>query len=150
MSTYNSHTIIGRLGADPEVRFTASNTAVANLNVATSEKWKDRNGEMQESTTWHRVTLWGRKAEAAQEYLKKGSLVHITGPVEHRKWTDKEGVERTSVEIKALTMTMLGGGSGSANNASASNRSGFPNSSSGRPESTSSVHDAVDFDDLPF
>ena len=112
MSTYNSATIIGRLGGDPQVRYTQSNTAVANLSVATSERYKDRNGEVQEKTTWHDIVAWGRTAEIAQEYLKKGDLVHITGPIEKRPWTDKDGNERVSVEIKALTMTMLGSAGG--------------------------------------
>lgn len=115
MSSLNKAMIIGRLGQDPDVRYTQSNTAVANLSVATSERYKDKQGEWKENTEWHRVVAWGRLAEICQEYLKKGSQVYIEGPIQTRKWEDKEGQTRYSTEIKALTMTMLdskGEGSG--------------------------------------
>jgi len=107
MSSLNKAMIIGRLGQDPDVRYTQSNTAVANLSVATSERYKDKQGEWKERTEWHRVVAWGRLAEICQEYLKKGSQVYIEGPIQTRKWEDKEGQTRYSTEIKALTMTML-------------------------------------------
>ncbi|MDZ7659752.1 single-stranded DNA-binding protein [Fodinibius sp.] len=107
MSSLNKAMIIGRLGQDPDVRYTQSNTAVANLSVATSERYKDKQGEWKENTEWHRVVAWGRLAEICQEYLKKGSQVYIEGPIQTRKWEDKEGQTRYSTEIKALTMTML-------------------------------------------
>lgn len=107
MSSLNKAMIIGRLGQDPDVRYTQSNTAVANLSVATSERFKDSSGEWQERTEWHRVVAWGRLAEICQEYLKKGSQVYIEGPIQTRKWEDKEGQTRYTTEIKALTMTML-------------------------------------------
>jgi len=115
MSSLNKAMIIGRLGQDPEVRYTQSNTAFANMSVATSEKYKDRNGELQETTEWHRVVVWGRLAEICQEYLKKGSLVYFEGPIQTREWEDKDGQKRYTTEIKALNMQMLdsrGGGSG--------------------------------------
>src|SRR5690625_6958080 len=90
MSSLNKAMIIGRLGADPEVRYTQSNTAVATLNVATNERFKDRNGELQERTEWHRVVAWGRLAEICQEYLKKGSQVYIEGPIQTREWEDRD------------------------------------------------------------
>lgn len=107
MSTLNKAMIIGRLGQDPEVRYTQSNTAVATLSVATNERYKDSNGEWQERTEWHRVVAWGRLAEICQQYLKKGSQVYIEGPIQTRQWEDKEGQKRYTTEIKALTMTML-------------------------------------------
>lgn len=107
MSSLNKAMIIGRLGQDPDVRYTQSNTAVANLSVATSERYKDKQGEWKENTEWHRVVAWGRLAEICQEYLKKGSQVYIEGPIQTRKWEDKEGRTRYTTEIKALTMTML-------------------------------------------
>jgi single-strand DNA-binding protein len=107
MSSLNKAMIIGRLGQDPDVRYTQSNTAVANLSVATSERYKDKQGEWKENTEWHRVVAWGRLAEICQEYLKKGSQVYIEGPIQTRKWEDKEGQTRYTTEIKALTMTML-------------------------------------------
>lgn len=107
MSTLNKAMIIGRLGQDPEVRYTQSNTAVANLSVATNERFKDKQGEWKERTEWHRVVAWGRLAEICQEYLKKGSQVYIEGPIQTRQWEDKEGQTRYTTEIKALTITML-------------------------------------------
>lgn len=99
--------IIGNLGADPEVRYTQNNTAVANLSVATTERYKDRNGELQERTEWHRVVAWGRLAEICQEYLKKGSLVYFEGRIETNQWEDKEGQKRYTTEIRALEMQIL-------------------------------------------
>ncbi len=107
MSSLNKAMIIGRLGQDPEVRYTQSNTAVANLSVATSERYKDSSGEWKENTEWHRVVAWGRLAEICQEYLKKGSQVYIEGPIQTRQWEDKDGQTRYTTEIKALTLTML-------------------------------------------
>lgn len=107
MSSLNKAMIIGRLGQDPEVRYTQSNTAVANMSIATSERYKDSTGEWKENTEWHRVVAWGRTAEICQEYLKKGSLVYIEGPIQTRQWEDKDGQTRYTTEIKALTMTML-------------------------------------------
>jgi len=107
MSSLNKAMIIGRLGQDPEVRYTQSNTAVATLSVATNERFKDSMGEWKERTEWHRVVAWGRLAEICQEYLKKGSQVYIEGPIQTRKWEDKDGQTRYTTEIKALTMTML-------------------------------------------
>jgi single-strand DNA-binding protein len=107
MSTLNKAMIIGRLGQDPDVRYTQSDTAVANMSIATSERYKDKNDEWQERTEWHRVVAWGRLAEICQEYLRKGSQVYIEGPIQTRKWEDKEGRDRYTTEIKALTMTML-------------------------------------------
>lgn len=107
MGSLNKAMIIGRLGADPEVRYTQNNTAVATMSVATSERYKDRNGELQENTEWHRVVAWGRLAEIAQKYIKKGSQVYIEGPIQTRSWEDKEGQKRYTTEIKALTLQML-------------------------------------------
>lgn len=107
MSSLNKAMIIGRLGQDPEVRYTQSNTAVANLSIATSERYKDSTGEWKENTEWHRVVAWGRLAEICQEYLKKGSQVYVEGPIQTRQWEDREGQTRYTTEIKALTLTML-------------------------------------------
>ena len=107
MSSLNKAMIIGRLGQDPEVRYTQSNIAVATMSVATSERYKDKNGEQQENTEWHRVIAWGRLAEICRDYLKKGSLVYFEGTLQTREWEDKEGQKRYTTEIKALTMQML-------------------------------------------
>ena len=101
--------LVGRLGRDPETRYTGSGQAVANFSVATDESYKDRNGERQKRTEWHKIVVWGKQAEIAQQYLKKGSLVFIEGRIQSREWQDKEGQKRTSFEIVANTFRMLGG-----------------------------------------
>jgi single-strand DNA-binding protein len=107
----NKVILIGHLGADPETRYMPSGSAVTNLRVATSEQWKDKqSGEQQERTEWHRVAMFGRLAEIAAEYLRKGSQVYIEGSLRTRKWQDKEsGSDRYSTEIIANEMQMLGG-----------------------------------------
>src|SRR2546429_3867474 len=109
----NKVIIIGNLGADPETRAMPSGTTVANLRVATSESWRDKQtGEQQERTEWHRVALFGRLAEIAGEYLRKGSQVYIEGSLRTRKWQDKQGNERYSTEIIGNDLQMLGGRGG--------------------------------------
>jgi single-strand DNA-binding protein len=104
----NKAMIIGHLGRDPEVRYTEGGDAVANLAIATSESWKDKSGEKQERTEWHRVTAWGKLAEICGEHLKKGSQVYVEGKLQTRKYTDKDGVEKYTTEIRADQMRMLG------------------------------------------
>ena len=104
----NKVILVGRLGRDPEVRYLPNGEAVANFGVATSEQWKDRNGERQERTEWHNVTLYRRLAEIAGQYLKKGSQVYIEGRIQSRKYTGKDGVERTAYEIIGGELKMLG------------------------------------------
>ena len=101
--------IIGHLGRDPEVRYTPDGTAVANLAVATNETWKDKDGAKQERTEWHRVVLFGKVAEIAAEYLRKGSLVYLQGRLQTRKWQGEDGQDRYTTEIVAERMKMLGG-----------------------------------------
>jgi single-strand DNA-binding protein len=106
----NQAQIIGHLGKDPEVRYLPSGEAVANFSIATTEKWKDKNtGEVKEDTEWHRITMFSRLAEIAGEYLHKGSQVFVQGKIKTRKYTDKDGVERYSTEIRADVLKMLGG-----------------------------------------
>lgn len=145
MSSLNKAMIIGRLGQDPDVRYTQSNTAVANMSIATSERYKDSTGEWKENTEWHRVVAWGRLAEICQEYLKKGSLVYIEGPIQTRQWEDKEGQTRYTTEIKALTMTMLDS-KGSGGGASQKSDKSQPVSSN---VDLNDNLDDID-DDLPF
>src|SRR5215467_5180165 len=118
LSMVNKVILVGRLGRDPETRYTGGGQAVANFSVATDETYKDRNGERQKRTEWHRITVWGKQAEIAQQYLKKGALVYIEGRIQTREWQDKEGQKRTSFDIVANNFRMLGGkgegGSGSA------------------------------------
>jgi single-strand DNA-binding protein len=108
MASVNKVIILGNLGGDPETRFTQSGDAVCNINVATTEKWKDKNGEKQEKTEWHRINFWGRLAEIAGEYLKKGSPVYVEGQLQTRKWQDKEGNDRYTTEIRATSLQLLG------------------------------------------
>jgi single-strand DNA-binding protein len=105
----NKVILVGRLGRDPETRYTGGGQAVANFSVATDETYKDRAGERQKRTEWHKIVVWGKQAEIAQQYLKKGSLVFIEGRIQSREWTDKEGQKRTSFEIVANNFRMLGG-----------------------------------------
>lgn len=112
MASVNKVILIGNLGRDPEVRYMPSGDAVANITIATTETWKDKGGEKQEQTEWHRVAMFGKTAEIAGEYLKKGSQVYIEGKLQTRKWTDKEGQERYTTEIRADRMQMLGSRSG--------------------------------------
>src|SRR5262245_47577606 len=109
MASVNKVILIGNLGRDPETRYTTGGDAVTQLNIATSETWKDKNGEKQEHTEWHRVVLFGRQAEIAGEYLKKGRSVYIEGRLQTRKYTDKEGVEKYSTEVVGDRMQLLGG-----------------------------------------
>jgi single-strand DNA-binding protein len=105
----NKVMLIGNLGADPEVRYTQDGTCVCNLRIATTERFKNREGNPQERTEWHRVVLWGRLGEIASQYLSKGRQVYIEGRIETRKWTDKDGNDRYTTEIRASNMQMLGG-----------------------------------------
>src|SRR5688500_19318875 len=116
MASVNKVILIGNLGKDPETRYLPSGDAVTNISVATSDKWKDKSGEMQEHTESHRVAFFGKTAEIAGEYLKKGSPVYVEGRIRTRKWQDEEGQERFSTEIVADRMQVLGargGGAGS-------------------------------------
>jgi len=114
MASVNKVIIVGNLGADPETRYLPSGEAVTNIRVATSDRWKDKaSGEMKEATEWHRISFFGRLAEIAGEYLKKGSQVYVEGQLRTRKWQDKEGQDRYSTEIRADVMQMLGRKEGS-------------------------------------
>ena len=162
----NKVILIGNLGADPETRYTASGSAITSVSLATSENWKDKQtGEQQERTEWHRVKFFGRLAEIAGEYLKKGRQVYIEGSIRSSKYTDKDGIERWSTDIIANEMQMLGGSGegGGARSAGAEGggyrarpqqpqpRGGAP--SGGRPapaqQPAAGVSDFED-DDIPF
>ena len=105
----NRAILVGRLGRDPETRFTSGGQAVCNFTMATDETYKDRNGERQKRTEWHRIVVWGKQAEIAQQYLHKGSLIFVEGRIQTRQWDDREGQKRTTVEIVANNFRMLGG-----------------------------------------
>jgi single-strand DNA-binding protein len=126
MASLNKVMLIGNLGRDPELRYTTSGQAVASLAIATSEKFKNKNGEMEERTEWHRVTLWGKLAEIAKEYLAKGRTVYIEGRLQTRKWTDRDGNDRYTTEIVGDRMQMLGGrGGDSGSGGGAARRDNF-------------------------
>jgi single-strand DNA-binding protein len=109
MASVNKVIIVGNLGADPETRYTPAGDAIANIRVATTDRWKDKaSGEMKEATEWHRVSFYGRLAEVAGQYLKKGSQVYVEGSLRTRKWQDKEGQDRYTTEIRGDVMQMLG------------------------------------------
>lgn len=107
MASVNRVILVGNLGQDPDIRYASSGDAVANLSIATTDQWKDKNGEKQERTEWHRVVFWGRTAEVCGDYLHKGDSIYVEGSLQTRKWTDQEGVERTTTEIRGERMQML-------------------------------------------
>jgi single-strand DNA-binding protein len=109
MASLNKVMLIGNLGKDPEVRYTASGTAVAGFSLATSDRFKGKNGEWEDRTEWHNITLWGRLAEIAGEYLAKGKTVYIEGRLQTRKWQDRDGRDRYTTEIVGEKMQMLSG-----------------------------------------
>ena len=167
MASVNKVILLGNLGRDPETRYTTGGDAVTNLRIATSEQWKDKSGEKQERTEWHSVVLFGRQAEVAGEYLKKGRSVYIEGRLQTRKYTDKEGVEKYSTEVVADRMQLIGGareggGGGDTDFASAPpsggggggrRESGGGSSGAAKPASggSSSKKGVDDFDDdIPF
>ena len=160
MASVNKVILIGNLGRDPETRYLPDGGAVTNVSVATTDTWKDKSGEKQERTEWHRVVLFGRQAEIAGEYLKKGRSVYIEGRLQTRKYTDKDGVEKYSTEIVGDRMQLLGsreGGGGGADvdfgsGGSGSSRAGGGGSGSGAKGSGApkrSNPDELD-DDIPF
>lgn len=121
MSSVNKAILIGHLGADPEMRYSPSGDAIANIRLATSETWKDKDGVKQSKTEWHRVVFFGKLAEIVGQYLRKGSLAYVDGKIQTRKWRDKEGQDRYSTEIVADCMQLLGGRGGDGNKAADDN-----------------------------
>jgi single-strand DNA-binding protein len=109
MSGLNKVLLMGNLGRDPEVRYTTGGQSVANFSIATNEVWKDKNGQQQEKTEWHRIVVWGKQAELCGQYLKKGRQAFIEGRLQTREWTDKEGKKNYSTEIVANSVTFVGG-----------------------------------------
>lgn len=139
MSGVNKVILIGNLGADPTVRYTPNGTAVANFNIATTERFTNRNGERESRTEWHRIVAWGKLAEICKEYLKKGKQVYIEGRIQTRQWEDQGGNKRLTTEIVATNMVMLGR---AADVGEAPQE--FP------PEEETSQAPAAEEDDLPF
>lgn len=164
MAGVNKVIILGHLGKDPEMRYMPDGKAIANFSVATSENFKDREGNKQERTEWHRVVLFGRVAEIAGEYLRKGSMAYVEGRLQTRKWTDKEGQERYTTEIVGDRLQLVGprndGGANSgndrqpqqqrANNAPSNNRSSQPPEDPFGGGNTGNTNYSEFDDDIPF
>lgn len=147
----NKVILIGNLGADPEVRYTQSGTAVANLRIATNERWRDRqSGEQQERTEWHRVVLFGKLGEIASEYLRKGSQVFIEGRIQTRKWQGQDGQDRYSTEIVANDMQMLGSSGPGAAVGGPARDAGYRDAGAMGQSGGESANDSLDDDEIPF
>lgn len=149
MRGVNKAIIVGTLGQDPDIKFTASGSAVANLSVATNESWRDKStGENQERTEWHRIVIFGKLAEIAQQYLKKGSQAYFEGRIQTRKWQDQSGNDRYSTEIVANELQMLGGRSDSQEGGNRPQSNSQPQQPADYPKETAPMDDG--FDDIPF
>jgi len=149
MSGVNKVILVGRLGGDPEVKTLESGTKVAKFSLATTERYKDKEGNQQENTEWHNVVLWRGLADVTERYMKKGDQVYIEGRIKSRKWTDKDGVERYFTDIVADNMTMLGGPSGGSSSGGGQSQSSAPKQQNQVNEPQASSLDDID-DDLPF
>ena len=160
MASINKVIIIGNLGRDPETRYMPEGGAITNISVATTDKWKDKNGEMQEKTEWHRVAFFGKLAEIAGEYLKTGSQVYVEGRLQTRKWQDKDGQDKYTTEIVANQMQMLGsrpgmgGGRGEGGGGGGGGAEEGGGASGSRPASKAPAKSGGKFDDfeddIPF
>jgi single-strand DNA-binding protein len=156
MASVNKVILIGNLGRDPETRYMPDGGAITNISVATTDKWKDKAGEMQEKTEWHRVAFFGKLAEIAGEYLKKGSQVYVEGRLQTRKWQDKEGQDKYTTEVVANVMQMLGSrqGQGGGDREAGAERSERPQAGQGaaaKPAAKAGGGKFDDFeDDIPF
>ena len=163
MAGVNKVILVGNLGNDPDVRYTQSGDAIANISIATSDTWKDKNtGQQQEKTEWHKVVLYKRLGEIAGQYLKKGSKVYIEGKLQTRKWQDQSGQDRYTTEIKALEMQMLDsrepgqnqqyqGGQNTPHNPPSPQRGGRAGSGGAQPRQQNAPPSNTDFDDdIPF
>jgi len=145
----NKVILVGRLGRDPEMKYTSGGTPFCRFSIATDDNWTDKgSGEKQERTEWHSIVVWDRLAEICNQYLTKGRLVYIEGSLQTREWDDKEGVKRKTTEVRARDMVMLGGGSGSQGG-----EGGMPSrsdSASGSSSSSGPGGSAITDDDIPF
>jgi len=148
MSGVNKVILIGNLGGDPTVRYTPTGQAVANFNIATSERFTNKTGEKEERTEWHRIVAWGKLAEICQQYLKKGKQVYIEGRLQTRQWEDQQGQKRQTTEIVAQTMQMLGR-AGEGGGPSGGGGGDFQSQDFGSPEPAPQGASTTD-DDLPF
>ena len=149
--SFNRIIVVGNLGRDPELRYTPQGSAVCSFSVATNEKRRDKAGEMQDVTTWFRVTLWNKQAENASKYLTKGSSVYIEGRLRVEEWTDRDGKTRSSLEINATDMQFIGGRNEEFSSAdSEMNSNDFSSGNESRGTSSFSSGDSPSDDDIPF
>ena len=152
----NKVILVGRLGKDPETRFTGTGQAVCNFSLATDSSYTDRSGQRQKQTEWHRIVMWGKLAEIAQQYLKKGHQVYLEGRIQSRQWEDKrDGQKRTSYEIIANVMRMLTSraesmAAGVSAGGAAASGSGFDADAPGPDESTLQAGPEISDEDIPF
>lgn len=151
MASFNKIIIVGYLGRDPELRYTPQGTPVCDFSVATTERRKDKTGEMQESTTWFRVSLFGRQAEVASQYLTKGRQVYVEGQLSQREWTDKEGGARTSLEVRGTDIQFLSPASeGEQPQAPAAKATAATAGEAKRPQASKQKPSRIDEDEIPF
>ncbi|HXS08972.1 MAG TPA: single-stranded DNA-binding protein [Candidatus Krumholzibacteria bacterium] len=148
MAGVNKVILVGNLGSDPQVRYTPGGQAVANFNIATSERFNNKAGEKEERTEWHRIVAWGKLAEICQQYLKKGKQVYIEGRLQTRQWEDQQGQKRQTTEIVAQTMQMLGR-AGEGGGPTGGGGGDFQSQDFGSPEPAPQGASTTD-DDLPF
>ena len=149
MGSVNKAILVGNLGRDAEMRFTAGGTPVATVSLATTERFTDREGQKREDTQWHRIVIWGKTAESLHEYLTKGKQIYVEGRIQTRDWTDKEGKQQRTTEIRADRIVLLGGGGGGGEGRAARPRERFGESEQQQPVEAGAV-DAPHDDDIPF
>jgi len=158
MGSVNKAILVGNLGRDAEMRFTAGGTPVATVSLATTERYTDREGQKREDTQWHRVVIWGKTAESIHEYLTKGKQIYVEGRIQTREWTDKEGKQVKTTEIRADRVVLLGGGGGAGggDRAARPQRDRFATAGAGVGGGGGDMHDdmgpidAPNDDDIPF
>ncbi len=154
MAGVNKVILVGRLGGDPEMRYTNTGMAVGKLNIATSENWTDKNSQKQERTEWHRIVVWGKLAEICNQYLKKGRQIYVEGRLQTRSWDDKNGTKRYTTEVVASTVQFLGSGTGAGagerNTDAPSGKSDFSEEPSFMETPTSEESGPESDGDVPF
>jgi single-strand DNA-binding protein len=149
MGSVNKAILVGNLGRDAEMRFTAGGTPVATVSLATTERYNDRDGNKKEDTQWHRVVIWGKTAESLHEYLTKGKQIYVEGRIQTREWTDKEGKQARTTEIRADRIVLLGGGGGAGGGGPRPARERYDSAGDqGGPEMA--PVDSPSDDDIPF
>ena len=147
MGSVNKAILVGNLGRDAEIRFTAGGTPVATVSLATTEKFTDREGQKKEDTQWHRIVIWGKTAESLHEYLTKGKQIYVEGRLQTRQWDDKDGTKQKTTEIRADKIVLLGGGGGGGGQRA---RGGYAEASADHAPADMAAVDAPHDDDIPF